>query len=99
MAKTLGNINSTIINLEGKEIKDDNQLPVQVNRVVANVLTQSRSSDAIRAIVIAQELYKAENSITLEDADYKLVIDAINEAKLSNLIKATVLKVFQPENT
>lgn len=81
--------------LDGDERSPPNERrPVTIGRLIANVLAGGQSAEPARAMSIAMRLYACPGDIELEDADYALVLEAIQSAQLANISKAAALAVL-----
>ena len=72
--------------------------PEITGKMLANVLArgQAEAKDAVRAWMIAQQIYSAadseDGSLSLEEADFSLVQEAVDrDPKLSNMGRAVLL--------
>lgn len=96
MSKILSNLSKPITGLDGKTIVEvDGRTTVSAGKLIANALAGGQSSEPARAMDVALKIYNASNEITLEEADFAMVKDAIDKNQgFSNLAKAAVLEVL-----
>ena len=93
--RKLNSLDNPVTGLDGEPIIVGGTLekPVYetVGRMMANVLARAQSEDAVRAWMLAQEIYKAK-TLDIEDADFALVQEAVDGDKmLTNLGRAALL--------
>lgn len=87
-------LNCSILNLKGDIIKDQTGKELKINELVANYLSSSKKTkDAMRKFRIAQAMY-LDGDMELEDADYKMVKEAVEEAGADILVTAQIFKAL-----
>lgn len=91
-----------IMGLDGRPALDGDERtplaergPIPIGRFIANVLAGVQSAEPARAMSIAMRLYNCPGELKLEDADYTLVLKAIQDASLANISKAAALAVLE----
>lgn len=101
--KKLAGLNARITGLDG-EAAPTGGTPEEptyetVGRMLANVLARGQSEDAVKAMMLAMEIYGAK-TLELEDADFNLVQAAVDsDTALTNLGKAALLNVLNDAKT
>jgi hypothetical protein len=104
MAKIITGLNSELKDLDGTVLKGEGGIVATAKSIIAqNVRRASnidqrsgnKAYDALRAEEIAHQIYKANDKIELEDADYEMVKKIIDEAPpVNNMAKALALGVL-----
>lgn len=79
-----------IRNLQGETLKDQNKEAFVASKVLADGLIQVKAQQPMRQMEIARKIYESKGPIQLEDADFKLVEDAIPGLNFTCVMAATL---------
>lgn len=85
-------LNGSVVDLKGEAVKVEGK-ELKMNEVVSNLLATSKSKDAMRKLSVAQALY-LDGDMEVEDADYKLIKDAVTEGNGTALVVGQILKAM-----
>lgn len=96
MSKTLFGLDKAITGLDGRPLVEPDGAPVIPRTLLANALARGQShGQEARAMDVALRVYNAKDSIELEDADYVLLKQAVEQDQiLNNLAKTAALAVL-----
>jgi len=101
--KVLKGLNETLKDLDGAELKDNFDKSIPVKLLIAQTIRRGSNVnqqgglkfDVMRAEEVAYKIYRADGKIELEDADYSMVKQIVNEDMLLNVMaKAACLGVL-----
>lgn len=96
---TLNNIDLEIKDIWGVVFQDYDKSAITIKKMLVKGLSEAVHPEPIRAMMIAERIYKVKDHIELEDADYKIVQDIVNKASWANVIKATVIECLDAATT
>ena len=102
--KKITGLDSTIKWIDGKEIKNLNGKPIHIKDYILGAVYSSKCkqpADAIRKTTkILPMLLAAKNTLEVEDTDYELVKNAVNEnpEQRPTGIWGAMLQVFEENN-
>lgn len=70
--------------------------PLDVKTGLAGILVQASSADPARAMKLAVDLQKAEDSLEVESADLQVMLETVKaDRTYTNLVRAAVLNVLE----
>jgi len=87
------NFNFDLLDLNGKNIKDQDGNNLSANIFLAQSLAQSAKGNAIKLIEMALKLNK-EEELDLDTVDSKFLENFIEELQVSNIVKYRLLTMF-----
>ena len=89
------NFNQSIVNLEGMAMRQGDK-DLLVKDIVANTMciAKAKSGEVVRQLNLAMEIYKAKETMDIEDADAKLIKEVVSAADLSTLVLGQILKIL-----
>lgn len=87
-------LSGVVMGLKGEPTKDQNGQEIKLNELTANYIMSSKGDkSSIRKIAIAQAIY-LNGDAELEDADYKLVKEAVLNSGGSTVFVGQILKAM-----
>ncbi len=91
--KTLTGLNTTLKDLDGLRPVVDGAQVLPMRKALATCLSRTQAKDPIAVMDIALRLYRPQDGdgsdqLELEDAEFKLLQQAVEEYPYNNLIKA-----------
>lgn len=102
--RKIANLDETLMELNGSPLLDGLSKEIMVKRVIAETIRRGSSVDAsgrlvydsMRAERIAWDIYNADGSIELDDADVAMIEDIVKrDVLLNNMSKSACLHVLQ----
>ena len=92
--KTLIGLSKPVLNLDGESLREGIK-EITVGSIIANSLARGSSAEPVRAMDVALKIHNAEGDIELEDADFALIEQAVQEDRLiNNMAKAAALVIL-----
>jgi hypothetical protein len=88
------NFNTTIKDLDGKEIKQGTEKLLIKNMVSNCLLGLRKQANPIEILDLALKIYNAKKDLELDDNDIKIIVDAIKEGEYPVLILGQILKLL-----
>ncbi len=96
--KILKGLNKKILSLYGKPLRltTESKEDARVKNIIAlSLAVQKQTASAVRALQIAFKIRDSKDTLELEDADFLMVKNAVEQDKgLTNLLAAQVLEVL-----
>jgi predicted extracellular nuclease len=90
------NFDQAITNLDGKNVVSEGQ-DVVIKNIVSNTLclaTPKKKEDTIKQLNLAMKIYNSTEEIEVEDAEIKLIEDAMMQSQLTTLVLGQILKLI-----
>jgi hypothetical protein len=90
------NFDQAITNLDGKNVVSEGQ-DVVIKNIVSNTLcltTPKKKEDTIKQLNLAMKIYNSTDEVEVEDAEIKLIEDAMMQSQLTTLVLGQILKLI-----
>jgi hypothetical protein len=90
------NFDQAITNLDGKNVVSEGKDIIMKN-IVSNTLclaTPKKKEDTIKQLNLAMKIYNSTEEIEVEDAEIKLIEDAMMQSQLTTLVLGQILKLI-----
>jgi len=95
MSQILNGLSNLLLGLDGEPLRDANEQTIALKAVIANTLARGQSPEPARAMAVALQIYNADSSVKLEDADFAMAREAVEKDELlHNMAKAAALTLF-----